>query len=461
VPDPAGGNVDIVIAEDTATQAHKLRSLLEAGGFSVAWARDGRAALELVRALRPTLLISDVIMPDMDGYELCTAIRHDPGLHDLPVLIMTSLSEPTNVIDALACGASNFLTKPYDGALLLARIERILESERIRSTMTVEDGVDVVFGGERYHLESERPQIIDFLMSTFEDAAKKSVLVEKSNQKLQEMLRTIAGMEKRYRSMLEASAGAMLVVDHDGTVLYANPAAELLFRTEATTLEGKPSPFPFDGLDSSPEIDLALKDGTLAFVELRVVETDWAGQEAFLASLWDVTENVRLREKLRDLSLTDELTGLCNRRGFLSLAQLRLKVARQSGSDLVMLFSDMDGLKSINDTHGHDSGDDALRETADLMRATLRDSDILGRVGGDEFAALLVGLDDERARQIVARMELAFEGRNAQAASPYRLSISIGCVAFDPARHEGLAALMKSADELMYADKERRKGERD
>jgi two-component system cell cycle response regulator len=457
-PVPASGQsiIDIILVDDAAKQARKVCSLLEQNGYSVAWAHACREALEMARTMRPSLVIADAAMPGMTGPQLCAAIRKDPELAETPVLVTTSPSEPAETLDALACGASNFISKPYDGDLLLGRVHRMLTNGHKAPDDPDGSKLDVVLAGRRYSVAPDTQRIMDFLTSTFEDAEKRSGLVERSSRRMQDMLRTIAGMEKRYRSMLEASAGAILVLERDGTVSFANHAAEELFRREAKRLVGKPCPFPLETTEDSAEIDLTLADGSVAVVELRVVETDWQGRDAYLASLWDVTENVRLRE----LSLHDELTGLHNRRGFIALAEQQLKVARRSDTGLVMLFADMDGLKGVNDTFGHDAGDDALRELARLMRDTLRDSDIVARVGGDEFAALLIGVDEEAANLVVERLDEALLNRSAEGVARYRLEASIGCVRYDPEQHTSLSTLIAKADELMYAEKQRRRRER-
>ncbi len=167
-------------------------------------------------------------------------------------------------------------------------------------------------------------------------------------------------------------------------------------------------------------------------------------------SLWDVTENVQLRRQLEELSVTDELTGLANRRGFLMLAEQQRKLVRR-GHSMVLLYLDLNDFKSINDTLGHNAGDDALVETARILSTCVRESDILARMGGDEFAALLVDSEAVFAEQAPGRVQAAFDARNAKAATSYDLSISCGSAPYlgdDPVPLEELIA---RADELMYA----------
>ncbi|MDP4114603.1 MAG: response regulator, partial [Bacteroidota bacterium] len=124
--------LEILIAEDSRTQLEQLRYILERNGYNVRVARDGKSALEMIRGSKPDLLISDIIMPQMDGYTLCNIIKQDPDLKDLPVMLLTTLSDPQDVIKGLQCGADNFLTKPYNEPFLLSRIKYTLINREIR-----------------------------------------------------------------------------------------------------------------------------------------------------------------------------------------------------------------------------------------------------------------------------------------------------------------------------------------
>jgi two-component system, cell cycle response regulator len=163
-------------------------------------------------------------------------------------------------------------------------------------------------------------------------------------------------------------------------------------------------------------------------------------------------ERNEIREKLRQGSITDELTGLKNRGGFDTLAEHTLKIATRKRQRLVLLFVDLDSMKSINDSLGHAEGDAALIDVASLLKETYRDSDLVGRIGGDEFCVLLIGSDRE-AQTSVKRLQKAVEGHNRTANRPYELSLSIGMAAFSPDAPCSVADLMNKADQAMYEDK--------
>lgn len=159
-----------------------------------------------------------------------------------------------------------------------------------------------------------------------------------------------------------------------------------------------------------------------------------------------------LEREIRALAITDELTGLYNRRGFLAAATHQMKLAHRNGQNVLLLFCDLDNLKGINDSCGHQEGDLALVRTADALEETFRDSDIIARLSGDEFAVLALEASMPNREDIKPRLEKSLAQANG-AESRYQLSLSIGVARFDPANPGSLAELMASADLDMYAHK--------
>lgn len=162
-----------------------------------------------------------------------------------------------------------------------------------------------------------------------------------------------------------------------------------------------------------------------------------------------------LERELRSLALTDDLTCLYNRRAFLALAEQQLRVARRNKQGLLLFFADLDNLKEINDTYGHQEGDLAIVHTADALEKTFRDSDIVARLGGDEFAVLVLEASCENREVILHRLEENIKGSNS-AESRYELSLSVGMSRFDPKNPVSLGKLIASADEAMYEEKKNR-----
>jgi len=167
-------SIEVLIAEDSPTQAERLKYTLERHGYRVTSTVNGRLALEAARARKPTVVISDVIMPEMSGYELCRSIKSDPTLADVPVILVTTLADPQDVIRGLECRADNFIIKPYDEHYLLSRIQFVLQNERIREPGPASAGVDIFFNGQQHTITADRSQILNLLLSTYEAAIQRN-----------------------------------------------------------------------------------------------------------------------------------------------------------------------------------------------------------------------------------------------------------------------------------------------
>ena len=181
------GHGDILIVEDSPTQLLKLQHVLERHDYHVLTAaRDGKEALAALAIHRPTLVITDINMPEMDGYELCRRIKDDPQLKDLPVILLTSLSDPKDILRGLECGADNFIVKPYNDEFLLSRIQYVLANLELRRQSVGKQATEIYFAGHKYQLTSERIHSIDLLLSTYETAVQKNNELSKAKEQLEE-----------------------------------------------------------------------------------------------------------------------------------------------------------------------------------------------------------------------------------------------------------------------------------
>ncbi|HEY3823444.1 MAG TPA: response regulator [Bryobacteraceae bacterium] len=170
----AGQPVEILIAEDSPTQAQRLRHVLEKQGYGVHHAANGRLALEAAVRLRPTIIISDVIMPEMDGYELCRRVKSEQTLCNTPVILVTTLSDPLDVIRGLECRADNFVLKPYEESHLLSHIQFVLANHPVRQAEQVETEVEIFFNGRKHLITSGRLQVLNLLLSTYQAAMQRN-----------------------------------------------------------------------------------------------------------------------------------------------------------------------------------------------------------------------------------------------------------------------------------------------
>jgi two-component system sensor histidine kinase/response regulator len=178
--------IRILIAEDSPTQAQRLQHILEQQAYEVTHAGNGRLALESARANRPTLVISDVVMPEMDGYELCRRIKEDASLTELPVILVTTLSDPGDVIRALECRADNFILKPYDELDLIDRVQFILLNRGMRK-VEGSMGVEIFFNGLRHFITADRLQILNLLLSTYDAAIQRNKQLSNAQEELQQL----------------------------------------------------------------------------------------------------------------------------------------------------------------------------------------------------------------------------------------------------------------------------------
>jgi two-component system, cell cycle sensor histidine kinase and response regulator CckA len=244
---------DILVVEDSSLQAKRLKRLLEQHGYRVIVARNGQEGLEALQTTRPALVVADIIMPVMDGYEMCRSIKQKIETKDIPVILLTSLTNPEDVFLGLESGADSYICKPYDGKVLLTRIESLLDTMRARERNDSENGVGVVLGGKRYLINSTRQQILSLLLSTYQDAVDQNRNLREMrtrlvtvNERLEKLVaeRTTAlrkeiverkriqaaliNEKARLSVTLRSIADGIITTNTEGTVIFMNRAAEEL-----------------------------------------------------------------------------------------------------------------------------------------------------------------------------------------------------------------------------------------
>lgn len=192
---PTNGNFfsgsEILIAEDSQTQAERLSHYLSTRGYVVTVTRNGKQALASAVQSKPAMIITDVVMPEMDGYTLCEEIKSLPALRNVPVVLLTSLSRPQDIVRGLDCGADSFIRKPYDEKYLHSRVEYILTNVELRKTERLHMGIQLQFGGQSHFITAEKQQILDLLISTYEGAVQITEELEIKQQELQEAKETL------------------------------------------------------------------------------------------------------------------------------------------------------------------------------------------------------------------------------------------------------------------------------
>lgn len=317
----------ILIVDTRPTDRQFLITLLSSFDHRLLEASDGAQALELARTELPDLVITDIVMPNMDGFTLVRRLRAEPLLTGVPVIFQTAHYLEAEIHKlALASGIQHILAKPVEPQEILRAVQESLKQP-----------------------------------------AKKSRLPQ-TGQLQREHLQLLA--DKLYQKNME--------------------------------------------LESA-------------------------------------------NERLRSLSLTDELTGLNNRRGFMILASGLLKFSRRANHPLCLLYIDMDSLKPINDIFGHAEGDIALNHFAHILTETFRDSDVIARMGGDEFVVLTVDAPEDALTGIQARLQSNVNTHNLQSVRGYNLSFSMGVIRVDLNSTVTIETLLTQADAAMYQHKQGRK----
>jgi two-component system, sensor histidine kinase and response regulator len=205
----------VVVAEDSPTQAELLRQALTEEGYGVTVAANGVKALEAARATKPSVIITDVVMPDMDGYQLCRAVKADASLRDIPVMIVTSLNQIDDIVMALESGADNFIRKPFDPRALLARLDFLLANRKLRSHSKLQFGIEITLGGRKHLITAEREQILDLLFSSYEEALDANEELRERQREVQSLNLQLAARAVQLEEANEQLRSFSHTVSHD------------------------------------------------------------------------------------------------------------------------------------------------------------------------------------------------------------------------------------------------------
>jgi diguanylate cyclase (GGDEF)-like protein/PAS domain S-box-containing protein len=297
----------------------------------------------------------------------------------------------------------------------------------------------------------------------------------KKRRRVEEALRE---SEERSKYLIEHANELIYRTDERGNLMFVNPTCVEVLGFSEEELVGKHylSLVKPDFREATEKYYLRqlVKKIPNAYLEVPVMAKDgreiWLGQNTqlvleqgnivgFQAIARDITERKRAIEALHSLSLTDDLTGLYNRRGFLTLVEQELKHATRTNERFVLVFADLDGLKLINDRFGHHEGSHAIIKAAEILKQTFRTSDIVARLGGDEFTVLAIAASDDNAETIKARLQETTRIFNARHELPCEISISVGIVLLDPHSTIPIEDLIRKADAAMYQHKHQVKAE--
>ncbi|MCU4654028.1 diguanylate cyclase [Roseibacterium sp. SDUM158016] len=443
----------ILVVDDVATNRIVMKVKLAAACYAVDQADSGAEALRLAATCRPDLILLDVLMPDMSGLEVCRRLKADPETADIPVILVTALSDRASKMAGLEAGADDFLTKPVDEVTLLARVRSLLRaSDTVRELRERGDSsVGMGFAEAMAGFDTkERPGRIWLVAPGSKGAVVwKTALDDQVGGEVRVVPREIALTEI---GVDDGEAADVFVISAD--LAHRNEGLRLLsdLRSRAATRHAATLMVLPDGDSERAAIALDLGASDILYEPVDTQEL----AIRIRAQLGRKRQADRLRASLRaglELAVTDSLTGLHNRR--YALFQLERMLARP-GRGVAVMMLDLDHFKGINDRHGHAAGDHVLRLVARRLRAQLRSGDLLARIGGEEFLVALPDADRADAIECAERL------RSSIADTPFdvdrdlpatRVTLSVGLALAAAASGESPGSLIDRADRALYGAK--------
>jgi len=437
----------ILIVDDVPANTRLLEAKLSAEYYQVASAKDGFEALRMALDWQPDLILLDVMMPGMDGFECCRRLKQDATTLHIPVVIITALGEPSERLHGLESGADDFLTKPVEYETLMARVRSLVRLKRLLDEWRARGETARAMGltNEAVTLPAvagARALVVDdwdLGAQTIQDALARDGIVTNRARTGAEALKLSAAIP------FDLVVLSLLLIEEDPLKLASSLRAADATRDTPVLLVAEPEERGtilrgFD-LGANDWLMLPLDEN-----ELRARARNQIRRKFY---------QDRLRSDLGtalEMALIDPLSGLHNQRYL--MRHLRGLLESGPNRDLALLMIDVDHFKAVNDEYGHAIGDKALRAVADVLRANTRVFDSVARYGGEEFVVVMpgVGLDDATAAAERLRAAIEATGFAWDTVGRYRLTVSIG-VASKGETPGTAEALLHAADVALYAAK--------
>ncbi len=440
----------VLVIDDVPANVKLLEARLSAEYFDVITAMSGVEGLAICERGGCDIVLLDVMMPDMDGFEVCRKLKSDPATHHIPVVMVTALDQPSDRVRGLEAGADDFLTKPVSDVALIARVRslsrlKLMTDElRMRAVTSRDIGIE----------SPEREAVA-------ETGRNGRILIVDDRASSSEHLAAMLATEHSPEVEADPSAALFHAADGNFDLLIVSLGLEnfdgLRLCSQIRSL---------DRTRNVPILAVADADNNTRLVRgLEIGVNDYLlrpiDKNELLARVRTQIRKRRYTERLRDnvqmsieMAITDALTGLYNRRYMESHVGTLVDQAAARGKPLTVLVLDIDYFKSINDNHGHDAGDDVLREFAIRIRKSIRGIDLACRYGGEEFVVVMPETDLAVATMVAERLRRRIASEPfpiQQGARNIEVTISIGIAALGA--DDNAASVIKRADRALYRAK--------
>jgi two-component system cell cycle response regulator len=433
----------ILVVDDIAANLRLLEAKLLNEYYEVALASSGPDALATASHWSPDVILLDVMMPGMDGYEVCRHLKEDNATAHIPIVMITALVDPAERVRGLEAGADDFLSKPVDDATLFARLRALLRVKQVQDAWRLRSDAARELGFER--LPDPSPSIEGAAVLVLSEAPEEAASIAGILAADGVLVRTVTESEAARRILGEGNFDLAVLC-------LAGEGGDVLRLASRLRAQGATRDLPVLLAADSRQRGLVLRGFDLGANDhvLRPIDPN-----ELRARARNQIRRRRYQERLRadldrslELAVTDSLTGLRNRRYVRRHLEGVLR-----GNDAAVMLLDVDRFKLINDNHGHAAGDAALREVANRMKLHLRATDVIARYGGEEFIVVLAGASTDYAAMVAERLCASLSAEPFEVAG-FELSItaSIGLAIAPPGTSVSVA--IAAADAALYRAKQ-------
>jgi two-component system cell cycle response regulator len=440
----------ILVVDDIEANVRLLEAKLSAEYYEVLTASDGPTALAMAAAEKPDIVLLDVMMPGMDGFQVCRRLKEDPETSHLPVVLVTALDGRADRVTGLEAGADEFLTKPIDDVLLFARVRSLTRLKTVIDELRAREASGRKMG------------VIASGVSRLGGAGGRILIVDDQERQAQRIYTELAIDHRPViesepeKAMISARGPVDLAIVNATARSFDGLRFAAQLRTDAAT-RNLPILAILD-CDDRPRLVKALEIGVNDVLSRPIDPQELSARVRTQIRRKRYTDYLRDNLDLSlEMAVTDQLTGLHNRRYMAGQLDALVRRAAVGGDPVALLVIDIDHFKKINDSFGHSAGDEVLREFAVRLASNVRAIDLPVRFGGEEFVVVMPETELDHAHRIAERIRLHVAGSPFHLLGddePLTVTISIGVAASLGATDEP-EALLRRADEAMYEAKAR------